>query len=83
VYAGIVDILCQQWKNVLKRCFMRADRLLSMLLLLQSHERMTAELLADKLDVSKRTVYRDIDALCYSGIPIYTQPGTQGGVFLD
>ena len=62
---------------------MRADRLISMLLLLQSNARMTAESLAEKLEVSKRTVYRDIEALCYSGIPIYTQSGTQGGVFLD
>lgn len=62
---------------------MRADRLLSMLLLLQSSERMTADVLAQELEVSKRTVYRDIDALNFAGIPIYTQPGTQGGVFLD
>jgi predicted DNA-binding transcriptional regulator YafY len=62
---------------------MRADRLLSMLLLLQSSERMTADTLAQELEVSKRTVYRDIDALNFAGIPIYTQPGTQGGVFLD
>jgi predicted DNA-binding transcriptional regulator YafY len=64
-------------------CFMRADRLLSMLLLLQSSARMTADVLAQELEVSKRTVYRDIDALNIAGIPIYTQPGTQGGVFLD
>ncbi|MEL6272527.1 MAG: WYL domain-containing protein [Chloroflexota bacterium] len=62
---------------------MRADRLLSMMLLLQSRGRMTAQDLADELEVSERTVYRDIDALSVAGIPVYTQPGANGGIFLD
>ncbi|MEM6530414.1 MAG: WYL domain-containing protein, partial [Chloroflexota bacterium] len=62
---------------------MRADRLLSMMLLLQSRGRMTAQALATELEVSERTVYRDIDALSVAGIPVYTQPGANGGVFLD
>ncbi|MCJ7622247.1 MAG: HTH domain-containing protein, partial [Anaerolineaceae bacterium] len=62
---------------------MRADRLLSMMLLLHTRGRMTAEELAGILEVSVRTVYRDIDALCLAGVPIYTHCGPQGGVFLD
>ncbi len=62
---------------------MRADRLLSLMLLLGAGGRLTAQALADRLEVSERTVYRDIDALCSAGIPVYTQSGVNGGVFLD
>lgn len=62
---------------------MRADRLLSLLLLLHAKGRMTAEDLAAHLEVSERTIYRDISALGMAGIPICTQAGTNGGVFLD
>lgn len=62
---------------------MRADRLLSMLLLLQSQGHLTAQELAQRLQVSERTVYRDIDALSAAGIPVYTQAGIGGGVFMD
>lgn len=62
---------------------MRANRLLSLLLLLHARGRMTADELARQLEVSERTIYRDIDALSIAGVPVYTQPGTNGGVFLD
>jgi predicted DNA-binding transcriptional regulator YafY len=62
---------------------MRADRLLSMMLMLHAKGRMTAQDLAGNLDVSERTIYRDIEALSFAGIPIYTQTGTNGGIFLD
>ncbi len=62
---------------------MRADRLVSMMLMLQAHGRMTAGDLAEALEVSERTVYRDIDALSMAGVPVYTQPGANGGVALD
>jgi predicted DNA-binding transcriptional regulator YafY len=62
---------------------MRADRLLSLILLLHARGRMTAEDLSRQLEVSERTIYRDLDALSAAGIPVYTQSGTNGGVFLD
>ena len=50
---------------------MRADRLLSLMLLLQNRGKMRAEELASELEVLVRTIYRDIDALSASGVPVY------------
>lgn len=61
---------------------MRADRLISIVMLLQTHERMTAEELAAELEVSQRTIYRDITALNIAGVPIYTERGPGGGIAL-
>ncbi|MEE1845218.1 MULTISPECIES: YafY family protein [unclassified Streptomyces] len=58
---------------------MRASRLVSALLLLQTRGRMTAQELADTLEVSVRTVYRDMESLCASGIPLYGESGPDGG----
>jgi predicted DNA-binding transcriptional regulator YafY len=58
---------------------MRASRLVSIILLLQARGRMTAEALAAELDVSVRTIYRDAGSLHAAGIPLYGEPGADGG----
>ena len=61
---------------------MRADRLLSILMLLQTKGRMTAHDLAEQLEVSERTIYRDLEALSIAGVPLYTERGPRGGCAL-
>ena len=61
---------------------MRADRLLTLILLLQTRGKMTARELAEELGVSRRTILRDINALSFSGIPVYSEGGHGGGIAL-
>lgn len=58
---------------------MRADRLLSLLMLLQARGKMSAPALAEELEVTERTIYRDIQALEMAGVPIYAESGRDGG----
>jgi Predicted transcriptional regulator len=62
---------------------MRADRLVAILLLLQIHKKLTAQALAVRLEVSPRTILRDVEALSIAGIPLYANGGRGGGIALD
>ncbi len=61
---------------------MKADRLISILMLLQIHKQLTANELSKKLEVSVRTIYRDVESLSSLGIPIFTDRGQNGGIKL-
>ena len=58
---------------------MRADRLLSIVLLLQTNRQLTSRALAERLEVSERTIHRDMEALSVSGIPVVAERGSTGG----
>jgi predicted DNA-binding transcriptional regulator YafY len=62
---------------------MKADRLLTALLLLQARGRLTGRELSELLEVSERTVHRDMEALSASGVPVFALRGAQGGWQLD
>ncbi len=62
---------------------MRADRLLTMMMLLQTRGKLTAQVLAQELNVSRRTILRDVNALSLAGVPIYCEGGHGGGIALD
>lgn len=59
---------------------MKIDRLIGILSILLQSDKVTAPYLAEKFEVSRRTIIRDIDTLCRAGIPIVTSQGTGGGI---
>ena len=61
---------------------MKINRLLEIVTILLNRETVTAKELADRFDVSARTIYRDIDALSSAGVPVYTNKGNSGGISL-
>ncbi len=61
---------------------MRASRLLAILMHLQERGRLSAQTLATKTAVSVRTIYRDVDQLSAAGVPVWAEPGRQGGICL-
>src|SRR5881275_242314 len=62
---------------------MKADRLLSALLLLQANGRMTGRQMSERLEVSQRTVHRDMESLSAAGVPVFALRGARGGWQLD
>jgi predicted DNA-binding transcriptional regulator YafY len=78
----VTPAVTRKW-NPYAEVTMRADRLLSIMLILQAQGKTTTRALAEMLEVSRRTILRDIDALSIAGVPVHAEAGHGGGVYLD
>ncbi len=78
--AAICGILIQSNLTDSKVIHMKLDRMIGILSILLQKEKVTAPYLAEKFEVSRRTINRDIEALCMAGIPLVTESGQNGGV---
>jgi len=76
----MIGMICIKNRIDLERLTMKLDRLLGILNILLQNDRVTAPFLAEKFEVNRRTIGRDIDSLCQAGIPVITQQGTGGGI---
>lgn len=61
---------------------MKIDRLIGIIAILQQNKKVTAPFLAEKFEVSRRTINRDVEAICKAGIPVVTEQGVHGGISL-
>lgn len=59
---------------------MKLERMIGILSILLQQQKVTAPYLAERFEVSRRTILRDIDALCIAGIPLVTEQGANGGI---
>jgi len=74
------SILCYTKQNRNMGGYMKIERLIGILSVLLQQDKVTAPYLAEKFEVSRRTINRDIESLCIAGIPIATERGIHGGI---
>lgn len=79
-YLQFNEIFCKALFGVRKEQSMKLERMLSIITYLLNHEKVKAQELADKFEVSVRTIYRDIDGISQAGIPIVAYRGADGGI---